>query len=136
MIDSISLVAQTAYAKLNNSLVSSSVKSASNFQDMINIQFNRFASMSPDQILSHINNVRMFGTDSVTNNGGIVEGVLSELRKKINHQEQVVRKSLVNQASLLDLVTTTNEAKNTLQTAVIIRDKFLEAFEKVMNMSI
>lgn len=140
MVDSISLVAQNAYAKVNNNnlQVTDNVKNAVNFHDMLNVEFNRFASMSPDQILAHINNVKTSQVSQASSFGHneLAENTIGELRKKIGAQEQVVRNSLIDQASMLDLVITTSEAKNTLQTMVVVRDKFLEAFEKVMNMSI
>jgi flagellar hook-basal body complex protein FliE len=139
MVNSISLIAQNAYAKVNNTLpVADNVKTAVSFHDMVNVEFNRFASMSPDQILNHINNVKTSGVGQTFTpaHNGLAETAVGELRKKIGSQEQVVRSSLIDQASMLDLVTTTSEAKNTLQTMVVVRDKFLETFEKVMNMSI
>ena len=138
MVDSISLIAQNAYAKVNNTPVTHNVKAAVNFHEMVNIEFNRFASMTPDQILSHINNIKTSGIDQAFTAAynGVAENAIGELRKKIGSQEQVAKNSLIDEASILDLVTTTSEAKNTLQTMVVVRDKFLETFEKIMNMSI
>jgi flagellar hook-basal body complex protein FliE len=140
-IDNISLLsAQAAYTKINDQSISSElagVKDASSFQNMVNISFNNFAKMTPDQILSHITQVRGNGVVSPASaQSGVAESVIGELRKKVGAQENIIRKSLINEASFTDLLTTTNEAKTNLQAMVTVRDKFLEAFEKVMNMSI
>jgi len=135
-IDSISLVAQNAYTKINNQPLAD-VQEATNFQDMVKVSFNRFAGMSPDQILSHINSAKADGINSVaSSNNGIVETAFGELRKKLKRNEETIGKSLVNDASLLDIVNTTNDVKNTLQVMVTVRDKMFEAFEKVMAMQI
>jgi flagellar hook-basal body complex protein FliE len=94
--------------------------------------------MTPDQILNHINNAKMSGINSVgaTPSSGLAEAAFGELRKKLSHSEDTINKSLINEASLLDVVNTTNDTKNTLQVMVAVRDKMLEAFEKVMAMQI
>lgn len=140
-IDNISLLAaQTAYTKINNqptSPESAGVKDASSFHNMVNVAFNNFANMTPDQILNHIAGARENGfVASSLPQSGIAESVIGDLRKKVGTQENIVRKSLINEASFTDLLTTTNEAKTNLQAMVTVRDKFLEAFEKIMNMSI
>lgn len=135
-IDSISLVAQNAYTKVNNQQLAD-VKEAANFQDMVKVSFNRFASMSPDQILSHINSAKAEGVNAVASaNNGLAESAFGELRKKLSNNEETIGKSLIGDASLLDVVNTTNDAKNTLQVMVTVRDKMLEAFEKIMAMQI
>jgi flagellar hook-basal body complex protein FliE len=137
-MDSISLIAQTAYAKVNSQPVVDNVKEASNFHDMVNVSFNRFASMSPDQVLSYINNVKATGIDATNtiSQNTMAGSMIDELRKKLSKNDQVLRKSLINEASLLDVVNTTNEAKNTLQLMVSLRDKMLEAYEKLMSTQI
>jgi len=142
-IDNVSLlVAQTAYTRVHNQPMTpelNNIKDTSSFHNMVNVEFNNLSKMTPDQILNHINNARENGTiaSSVVNsNSGIAESIIGDLRKKVTAQENTVRKSLINEASFTDLLMTTNEAKNNLQTMVTVRDKFLEAFERVMNMSI
>jgi len=134
------LIAQTAYTKVNsqpNVELNNNIKESSNFHDMVNVEFNHFAKMTPSQILSHINNAKASGEiASVISQTGIAESIVGDLRKKLNNQENTVRKSLISEASFTDLLTTVNEAKNNLQTMSTVRDKFFEAFEKVMNMSI
>ena len=134
-MDSISLLAQSAYTKVNNQPTPQAldtVKEAVNFQDMVNIEFNRFAAMSPDQILSHINNVKSGNVPS----SGITASVVGELRQKIGNHDNMVKKALINEASLLDIVTATNEANKTVRLMTTVRDKFFDAFNNIMNMSI
>ena len=118
------------------------VQGANNFQDMVKVQFNKFAEMSPEQILMHIRSAQGQSTKQASSsamNGqssGVAGNVLKNVRKTLHNQEHVARKSLVNEASLIDVLTATTEATNTLKTLVEVRNKFLEAHEKVMNMSV
>ena len=135
-IDSISLVAQNAYTKVSSQPIAD-VKEAANFQDMVKVSFNNFANMTPDQILNHINSAKASNINQVAPlNNGLAETAFGELRKKLSANEDTINKSLINEASLLDVVNTTNDAKNALQVMVTVRDKMLEAFEKVMAMQI
>ena len=140
-VDSISLMVQAAYAKITNQPTTidnkETMRGSVNFQNMVNIEFNRFSKMSPDQILNHINDVRGSATTaSVASSSGIAELLVSDVRQKLNKQEAIVKKSLINEASLLDLVTATTEAKNILQTMVATRDKVVDAWDKIINMQI
>ena len=95
--------------------------------------------MSPDQILQHIIHAKASSSVNVNaaaGSNGIAESIVGELRKKVGTHEQTIRKSMISEASLADLMYAANEAKNTVQTMVALRDKFLESFEKVMNMQI
>lgn len=134
-VDSISLVAQTAYNKAESTPVTdNSIENTVSFHKMVNTEFNRFATMSPDQILTHISGIK--ASQNMNNGSSIAGTVISNIRDKVNAHETTIKKSLINEASLLDIVTTTNQAKNTVQTLVTVRDKFMEAFDKIMNMSI
>lgn len=135
-IDSISLIAQNAYTKVSSQPLAD-VKEAANFQDMVKVSFNSFASMTPDQILNHINSAKANSVNqTATLSSGLAETAFGELRKKLSTNEDTINKSLINEASLLDVVNTTNDARNALQVMVTVRDKMLEAFEKVMAMQI
>jgi len=135
-IDSISLIAQNAYTKVSSQPLAD-VKEAANFQDMVKVSFNSFASMTPDQILNHINSAKANSVNQTAPlSSGLAETAFGELRKKLSTNEDTINKSLINEASLLDVVNTTNDARNALQVMVTVRDKMLEAFEKVMAMQI
>jgi flagellar hook-basal body complex protein FliE len=70
-----------------------------------------------------------------SSSAGLVGSATNTLRGAVAKQEQIVKKSLIGEASLVELLTATTEAKNVMDTTVRVRDKFLEAFDKVMNMS-
>ena len=103
--------------------------------------------MSPAQILNHIQGARqsknVAGSTTIASNAvassgnsnGIFSSTTRTIRESVAKQENFARKSLIGEASLVELMTATTEAKNTMDTAVKVRDKFLEAFDKVMNMS-
>lgn len=144
-IDNISVLmhAAAAYTKVNNQPnvdIDNTIRGSVDFQKMVNIEFNRFSNMTPDQILMHINSLKSGGsiTSSVYAGGhnGIAETMLSDTRKKLHAHDTIAAKSLIHESSLVDLITSTAEAKNTLQTMVTVRDKFFEAWEKVLNMQI
>lgn len=143
-IDSIGLLAQQSYSQIQErpkvDFSEASVNRATSFHQMVDNQFNSFAKMTPAQILSHIQGTRNSGVNSYTtadsgNNNGLIASSTNALRSAVAKQENVARKSLVGQASLIDLLTATTEAKNVMDSTVKVRDKFLEAFDKVMNMS-
>lgn len=136
-IDTLSALvnAVASYNKVSNQNINNtvgSVKDSVDFHKMVNVEFNRFATMTPNQILSHITDIKAQRGDAV--NFGIVESVFGETKRKLLAQEEITSKSLVNEASLVDLVTTTTEAKNTLKTMVAVRNKLVESFEKILSM--
>lgn len=137
-IDSISLLAQNTYNQVQNRPKVSGnqdviANEAVSFQKIIQKDFNSFAKMSPEQILQHIQQSR---SGAVVNNTVAAGVAVSGVRRVLASQEDLVRKSLINEASLVDVLTATTEATNAMKTIVEIRNKFMEAFEKVLNMSI
>jgi len=142
-IDSIGLLAQQSYTQIQDrpklNIAATPMSQAVNFHDMVDKQFNSFAHMSPAQILSHIqgakaaNTLNMSTPSSITN--GFAGSVTNTIRSAVSNQEQMARKSLIGEASLVELLTATTEAKNVMDTTVKVRDKMLDAFDKVMNMS-
>ncbi len=143
-IDSIGLLAQQSYSQIQErpkvEFSEASVNRAASFHQMVDNQFNSFAKMTPAQILSHIQGARSSGVNSyeaasTRNASGVIGSATNALRSAVSKQENVARKSLVGQASLIDLLTATTEAKNVMDSTVKVRDKFLEAFDRVMNMS-
>jgi hypothetical protein len=142
-IDHISLLAQNRYTQIQDLPKVSvdqamKVEQAVTFQNMVTKNFNSFAKMSPDQILQRIQGAKSVanGNSSDIYSNGVLGSGVSALRGTLNQHEKVVRKSLINEASLIDVLTATTEATNTMKTMVSVRDKFMEAFDKVMNMSI
>lgn len=142
-IDSIGLLAQQSYSQIQErpkvEFSEASVNRAASFHQMVDNQFNSFAKMTPTQILSHIQGAKNSGVNSYdaasSKNASVMGSATNALRSAVSKQENVARKSLVGQASLIDLLTATTEAKNVMDSTVKVRDKFLEAFDRVMNMS-
>ena len=60
---------------------------------------------------------------------------ISRIIKPLKKNEQTVRKALLGKASSIELMQSTIEAKQSLQTAVTIRDEALKAIEKILNMA-
>jgi len=143
-INNIGLVAQQSYSEIQNrpklNITDSSSVNAAEFHSEVHRQFNKFAQMSPEQILNHIKNVKQssnVSTISQNNFGsGIVGNTLHSMKTKLTTQEQVVRKSLIGEASLIEVLASTTEVKNNMDMMIKIKDKFLETFDKVINMNI
>lgn len=142
-IDSVGLLAQQSYTQIQDrpklEIAETPINQAVSFHNTVEKQFNSFANMTPDQILSRIQGAKQTGaSSSVSDNGvsnGIVGNTVKAIRNSVSNNEQTARKSLIGEASLIELLTATTEAKNTMEATVKVRDKFLEAFDKVMNMS-
>jgi flagellar hook-basal body complex protein FliE len=138
-IDSIGLLAQQTYTQIQDrpklNVTEPAMSNAVNFHEVVNRQFNSFASMSPAQILNHIQSKQAGGATIIGGASSLAGSATNTLRNNIAKQEQTARKSLIGEASLVELLTVTTEAKNVMDTTVRVRDKFLEAFDKVMNMS-
>ncbi|MES2214800.1 MAG: flagellar hook-basal body complex protein FliE [Pseudomonadota bacterium] len=136
MVDGIGGITNTqdalrAYAT-SNSQDSSGVKDGMAFQNVMKTEMNKFAGMTPQQILSHITTARRAAiTDSVT-----ISQSIGTLSSTLQTQEEVVRKSLSGKASLTDIMTASNDATNVLKTAVKIRDQVHSLIEKVFGMQI
>lgn len=145
-VDSVGLLAQQSYTQIQDrpklDVAETPMTKPVSFHDTVERQFNSFANMSPEQILNRIQGVKQAGfagsTYSAASNGlasGIVGNTVKAIRNSVSKHEQTARKSLIGEASLIELLTATTEAKNTMEATVKVRDKFLEAFDKVMNMS-
>lgn len=149
-VDSVGLLAQQSYTQIQDrpklDIAETPMTRAVSFQDTVERQFNSFANMSPDQILNRIQGAKQAGaagfagaaSAAAASNGlssGIVGNTVKAIRGSVSNHEQTARKALIGEASLIELLTATTEAKNTMEATVKVRDKFLEAFDKVMNMS-
>ena len=63
------------------------------------------------------------------------DNYLSRITKPLKKNEQTVRRALLGKASSIELMQSTIEAKQSLQTAVLLRDEALKAIEKILNMA-
>lgn len=147
-VDSISLLAQQSYSEIQNrpkinmqsGVNETPMTRAASFHNMVDKQFNSFANLSSSQILDRIQQARnpsavSYAASANGNISGTVGTAFKALHNTVAKQESAVRRSLIGEASLIDILTATTEAKNVMDTTVRVRDKFLEAFDKVMNMA-
>ena len=148
-IDGVGLVAQQSYTQIQDrpklNVAEAPMTRATSFHDTVEKQFNSFANMSPTQILNRIQGAQQSGgaafhatnTAALNNNqqSGVISNTAKTLRNSVEKHELTARKSLIGEASLVELLTATTEAKNAMEATVKVRDKFLETWEKVMAMS-
>lgn len=117
--------------------VASAEANAVNFQAMAKASLNKFSKMSPEQILSQIKqtNSNSLQARAASNSGSLASSV-GAMAKSIKTDEETKKRHIVGDASLTEVIEATIEAKTTLQKAVAVRNKALEAFEKIMNMPV
>jgi flagellar hook-basal body complex protein FliE len=134
------LLAQNSYQKIQsraNNIAHHnplSINDAKDFQQAVKVAFNKFATMSPDQILAQIKGANR--VSSVNNSGNLFGDLTQQVKSVVQKHESTVRRSLIGQASSLELLTNSTEASNTVKSLVTVRDKMLEAYEKMWGMSI
>lgn len=147
MSDSISLYAVNAYNRTLNQEIpkmdsgADPMVSASSFQDMVKVNFNGFASLTPNEILQKINVSRNEG--SVNSSPAFTLDLNSRITKSVaglrdvlsNHETQS-RKAAIGEGNFVDLMSSTIQAQNSLTTLTTLRDKVIESWDKILNMSI
>lgn len=107
------------------------------FQKMASQQLNKFSKMNADQILAQVRQTNAKASQSTsTQSSGILASNVGQVAKAIKADEDTKKKYMVGDASLTEVIEATTEAKTTLQTAIAVRNKVLETFEKIMNMPI
>lgn len=110
---------------------------AVNFQKMAAQQLNKFSKMSADEILAQVKQTNAKSSQAMsTQNSGALASNVGQVAKAIKADEDTKKKYMVGDASLTEVIEATTEAKTTLQTAIAVRNKVLETFEKIMNMPI
>lgn len=137
------LQAQNAYSTSNSQKASlptpemkaeTNIKTTETFQTMVNKSFNSFAKMKPDEIIS------AFAKNSVdssrASNNGIATKAFESIPKALRRDEHVKRQAIIGEASMTEVIEATSEASTVLKTAVAVRNKVLEAFQRVMDMPI
>jgi flagellar hook-basal body complex protein FliE len=111
------------------------IQQSTEFQAMLKTNFNKFADMSPNQILNAVNDARNRAI-----NPSIIEDVVRisshNLADPVRKQEEVVRRSLRGEATLQEVLLATSEAGNAVKTATALRNKFFDAFDKIMSMQL
>jgi flagellar hook-basal body complex protein FliE len=138
-ISASAISAQKAYTQVQNRNVIDNVSDIYNqgvsFHHIVQKEFNRFANMTPKEILNHIQNIKSNKTLNNIEPSSVIDST-NVLRRILLKQEDVARKALINEASTVELLTATTEAKNLMDTAAKIRDKFLEAWNNFMQTSL
>lgn len=76
------------------------------------------------------------GSNQETGFGTMVKNALDTITESQQASEQTTMKAVQGQADLTDVVTAVSNAEVTLQTAVAVRDKVVEAYQNVMRMPI
>ncbi len=108
-----------------------------NFKNLVEGSFNKFAHMTPEEILNYMQSSNLKNIISESNTQAInVATHIDVLRKKINAQDIYTQKSLVNDASLVDTVISITEAKHELSKVIELRNKFVKAWEDILHMAI
>ena len=91
--------------------------------------------MQEDSKFQHTEASTSFTSKSGAINPSILGKISSSTRSGLENNERVLRKSLVGEASVLELMTTVTEAKNNMEVAVKIRDKVIEAYNNIFNIA-
>ncbi|MBF8246493.1 MAG: flagellar hook-basal body complex protein FliE [Rickettsia sp.] len=63
-------------------------------------------------------------------------GLLENTQDKLTEYEHKLQNFFKGESDLIDIVTSSQESTNQLKLILDIRNKFIESFEKIMNMSI
>ena len=91
--------------------------------------------MSADEILAQVKQTNSRAVQmGLVQNSGPIENNVGTLSKTIRTDEETKKKFMAGDATLTQVIEATTEAKTTLQTAIAVRNKVLEAFREIMNM--
>lgn len=128
-INNIRLLAANKYNDVNT-LPKGGIGTES-FSGIVNNIFNSYSKMSPGEILASIKGDK----NLVTSSAPPVQFV-SSLKSGVAGAENTIRKSLIKEASLVDLMATTKSAQHTVNKIVTIKNEFLKSFNKIMDMTV
>ncbi|MDX1917112.1 MAG: flagellar hook-basal body complex protein FliE [Rickettsiaceae bacterium] len=141
-INSINLEAMNAYNQVSAQKITPNPEIAmhevSNFQKIMEVNFNKLATLTPEQILSRIHtttsarNQPAYTLDISSN----IASSLSGLRKTLIQQETEAKKAGEGQANIIELMTSTTKATNLLSAFVAVKDAAKESWEKIWSMSL
>lgn len=108
-----------------------------NFHKMASHELNKFSKMSADEILAQVKQTNAKPNQMTSmRESNTISSAVGQVAKSIKTDEETKKKYMVGDASLTEVIEATTEAKTTLQTAIAVRNKVLETFEKIMNMPI
>jgi flagellar hook-basal body complex protein FliE len=127
---SVNLQAVNAYTKTVSTQQTSQINDeAVTFQQMMKTNL---AKMSDLVKVNQVSASQVNTTAAASNPSSII----GMLKKALLDQEKVSLDSLTGDASTLDVVIASTEAKNTLDTIVKIRSAMQDSLDKILNMSI
>ncbi len=127
------LQATTAYKQVQSQIQANNaqIKDTNDFQEMMR------ANMAQVQTLAQAKSInRVFDSVYIEQIASAEPSIIGTLRKKLRKQEEVSLKSMVGEASPLDLLHASTDAKNILEIMVKLRTEVQQAWDKLLNMSI
>jgi flagellar hook-basal body complex protein FliE len=151
---SVGLQAVNAYNNISNTTAVSNAAQTSNlknangaakFQDMVNANFNQFATMTQAEILKQVsqanNNISAINNPSNIvksnqNNASFVTEVVKDISEKVRKQEELSLKRVVGEASITDVAMASVQATNAFKLATELRNKMQDFIDKTMNINI
>lgn len=147
MADSVNLYASSVYGRIQNQEIarspaemSSNVSGAKEFQNLVEVNFNNYANLSPSQILAKISQSIARQTSTSTafrlDLSNTVSSELAKVREVLSKQEKQAQKASIGEANLIELMTATTEATALLNTLVSIKDEAKNAWDKITSMQI
>lgn len=134
------LEAQNAYKtnqsqkmEISHTQINPANQNAQQFHKIVEGQFNKFATMSPNEIMTYVKSQNNVAT---TRSPDVASSLFKDLTNTIRKDEEVRKRAIRSEASMTEIIAATTEASTSLKTAIAVRNKVLEAFEKIMNMQI
>ncbi|KAF8818612.1 flagellar hook-basal body complex protein FliE [Rickettsia endosymbiont of Cardiosporidium cionae] len=101
------------------------------FHNMVNAEFNK---INNSKIPTSTVTSSLHCTHDIASNND--HNILGDLKRILQSQEQAAASLSNENTSVIDVMTTANEATHTLKTVVEIKNKLVDSLDKVMNMSI
>lgn len=112
------------------------LEATESFNKVMEAQQNAYSRLNSKQILAKINAHKAGTGANVRANNGLFNAVTNAIKDPISKAEDTTRKTMIGEASFLELTIASQNAKSTLQAMVTTREKLLEAFNKVLNMNL
>ena len=111
------------------------IKTTETFQAMANQSFNRFAKMQPAEIMATFSKqVQNTGMTNIGSNSSLAAKMFETIPTALKKDEDVKRRAIIGEASLTEVIAATSEASAVLKTAVAVRNKVLDAFQRITDM--
>jgi flagellar hook-basal body complex protein FliE len=109
------------------------IKTTETFQTMVNQSFNSFAKMKPAEIMATFSKQAQT-TEATRIHSNLATKMFETIPTALRKDEDVKRRAIIGEASLTEVIAATSEASTVLKTAVAVRNKVLEAFQRITDM--